>query len=73
MVGDRITYAGFPGVVAMVLVAGTQDAANFACPDTGGILMEEDQPHRGWSAMVLTPPDGRQWEDLDFIERAPST
>ena len=55
------------GVVVAVIAPGTTDAKSYGCPD-GGILIKEDWDGSE-SLMVMLPPDGEYWEDLDFQRR----
>lgn len=67
--GDRV-FTGFKkfGQVLLVLQPGTRQAADYSCEDTGGVLIQEDW--EGTPSFVLeNPPDGDQWEDLDFLGR----
>jgi len=69
MQGDLVVSEnGKPGVVEQIIAPGTPDAAAFASP-LGGLLVRED-----WngtpSYLVVTPPDGVYWEDMQFVRRA---
>jgi hypothetical protein len=63
-IGDQIEYDGHPGIITDIFQPNTPHASDFACPDTGGIMLKSI-----WGPMVLPPPDGESWEDLDFIQR----
>jgi hypothetical protein len=70
MEGDRVKPPNvLTGVILSVIQPGSSDAEAYGCPD-GGVLIEEN-----WngtpSLLLLEPPDGEQWEDLEFISRAP--
>jgi hypothetical protein len=66
--GDEVAYSGNAGVVDKILAAGSPDAAGYSCADTGGILLSIC-----WGRMLMTPPDGDLWEDLDFVRRRQAT
>jgi len=59
--GDIVTLAGTRAFVERVLVRGTRDAHDYACSDTGGILLKLDDGNR-----VL-----ERWidEDIEFHQR----
>jgi hypothetical protein len=63
--GDRISHAGWEGVVELVILPGSEDAAAYQAPQ-GGILVRDD----GHGLVLLAPPDREQWEDLDFVGRS---
>lgn len=67
-VGDRVRVDGrWIGVVVEIVQPGTELAKMFHSPD-GGVLIDV-----GWgnnSGIFMAPPDGRNWEDLELIERA---
>ena len=66
--GDVVrTGNGKFGVVRKVIVSGSVDSESYCCPD-GGILIEENWEGVS-SFLVMVPPDGRQWEDLELIRR----
>ena len=68
MGGDHVISGnGNPAVVEKVISPGTSDAAAFACPD-GGLLVKEYWEGTP-SYLVMTPPDGIYWEDLEFVTR----
>jgi hypothetical protein len=67
-VGDHVrTAGGRLGTVEEILQPGTAEAQQFLCSD-GGVLIIED-----WegvkSPLVMQPPDGKYWEDIELIER----
>jgi hypothetical protein len=68
-VGDRVSTGDERrGTVVQIIERGSPEALDYQC-SKGGILIQED-----WgglrSLLLLEPPDGRHWEDLDFISRA---
>jgi len=67
-VGDRVrTGSGHFGVVEEIIAPGSEAAKQYDCPD-GGVLVIQDW--RGTkSPLMMTPPDGIYWEDLELIER----
>jgi hypothetical protein len=67
--GDHITYAGCPGVVEAIFEPSTSEARDCSCWDTGGVMLLEREPATLWGRMLLTPPDGDCWGDLDFVCR----
>ncbi|MBX3443200.1 MAG: hypothetical protein KF774_12410 [Planctomyces sp.] len=74
-IGDRI-YTGnvsngkaVEGVVELIISPGSEDADAYSCPE-GGILICE-QWGDNQSLLLMTPPDGIEWEDLVLIERSP--
>lgn len=42
LTGDKITVASKPGTIEKILSPQTQDATDFSCPDTGGLLIKFD-------------------------------
>ena len=69
-VGDVVRSNDRPGTVRMVIAPGTQEAEDHGCPE-GGVMIEEDWDGKP-SLLILTPPDGMYWEDLDFVRRGAS-
>jgi hypothetical protein len=68
MEGDHvISENGKPGIVEKIIAPGTSDSTDFACPD-GGLLIKEDWEGTP-SYLVVTPPDGISWEDMEFVCR----
>lgn len=66
-VGDRVRIEGRAGVVIEIIQPGTEMAKAFQASE-GGILIDVGWgPHSG---ILLTPPDGICWEDVELIERA---
>ena len=63
-----ISENGKPGIVEKIIAPGTSDSDAFACPN-GGLLIKEDW-EGNWSHLVVTPPDGIYWEDMQFVHRA---
>ena len=68
--GDRVfTCTEHAGIVVLVIQPRSEEAEWYQTPD-GGILIEED-----WngtpSLLLMRPPDGRYWEELELIARAP--
>lgn len=63
-----VSENGNPGKVVQIFQPGTQDAVDFQCEEEGGVMIEED-----WDGtpglMLMTPPDGQSWEDLEFVRR----
>ncbi len=71
MQGDVIiSENGNPGVVEKIIAPGTSDSDAFACPD-GGLLIKEDWQGTP-SYLIVTPPDGVYWEDMEFLRRGTS-
>ena len=66
-VGDHILNWGTPAVVELVILPGTDDAKDYQVPE-GGILIKEGRGG-GFGRLLMTPPDGDLWEDLDFVSR----
>lgn len=67
--GDRVrTAGGRLGKVAEIIQPGTSAAEDYSAPE-GGVLISEE-----WngvaSPLLLTPPDGKSWEDIELIARA---
>ncbi len=58
-VGDRVRYAGRPGVVKEIVYPDTELAQMFQAPG-GGVLVTEDWSGCGCLAF-LEPPDGLYW------------
>jgi len=54
-----------PGVVAEVLLPGTPEAEGEGHPEGGILVLSEASGAKFWGL-----PDGRQWEDLEFVRRA---
>ncbi len=68
-IGDIVkTGTGKDGVVVMLIAADSGDAEAYQCPD-GGVMIEEDWDGTP-SLLLMTPPDGEYWEDLDFVQRS---
>jgi hypothetical protein len=66
--GDKVSDAGHIGFVTDIFQPGSQEAADFSCPEEGGIFVVSDW--NGQKSNILwTPPDGKSWEDLEFLER----
>ncbi len=53
------------GKVVRIIQPRSPDAEHFHCPE-GGILIEEQWDGKR-SLLVMTPPDGSQWEDLALV------
>jgi hypothetical protein len=67
--GDFVIGAGGrPGRVVMIIQPGTSDANDFDCPD-GGVLFMEVWGDGQESHVLMTPPDGEYWEDIEFLRR----
>jgi|GEM_PF-3535782 len=67
--GDRIRYCGRDGTVSEVIAPGSDEARDYDWP-TGGVCI--DLACDGGPCTVrLSPPDGRYWEDLEFVARPP--
>lgn len=67
-IGDRVlTAGGHRGVVEEIIEPGPDAAKWYDCPN-GGVRIIED-----WdgvpSSLLLEPPDGEYWEDIEFIGR----
>ena len=67
-VGDRIRSHGWPGTIEMVILPGTEDSEAYSCPE-GGVMVLEDWGRGVANRILEIPPDGKCWEDLDFVER----
>jgi hypothetical protein len=68
MEGDIIiSENGHPAVVERIIIPGTSEAHSFECPD-GGLLVRENWKGTP-SYLVVTPPDGIHWEDMQFVRR----
>ena len=68
MEGDRVKPPNTPtGVILTIIQPGSAEAEDYGCPN-GGVLIEED-----WngtpSLLLVEPPDGKHWEELEFISR----
>ena len=65
--GDRVRAAGHLGRVAEVFQPASHTAVTCRCPE-GGVLNLSD-----WKgveiASIWTPPDGKSWQDLEFLGR----
>ncbi len=68
-VGDRVKYSKWDCVIHYVFAPGTQDAADFSCPLTGGVMLSIIEGDKLNTFLLMEPPDREQWEDLEFIER----
>ncbi len=74
-IGD-VVYTGnisngeqIKGIVKKIISPKGIDAENYDCSNFGGILIEEDWGDGRKNLLVMTPPDGKFWEDLNLIER----
>lgn len=65
MVGDHVREHGCPAIVEMVIRPNTSLAEYFMCPNGGVMLFYGDG-----GRLLMDPPDGMQWEDLEFVARA---
>jgi hypothetical protein len=65
MVGDHVREHGQVGLVEMIIQPGTELTECFYCPEGGVMLLFADG-----GRLLMDPPDGIQWEDLEFIRRA---
>jgi len=55
------------GVVEKVIAPGSSDSQNYQCSNGGVLIMENWQGE--CSYLLMTPPDGEAWEDLEFVSR----
>ena len=67
--GDRVRFANLYGVVEEIFPPGSQLAKCFHASNGGVLIRFEGEEHAG---MVLEPPDGLCWEDLELVTRAGS-
>jgi hypothetical protein len=68
-VGDYVLGAeGREGRVLEIFDPKSDEAMSYEAPN-GGVLFEFD-----WSGvkslLLMTPPDGEYWEDIEFVKRA---
>ena len=54
----------------MVILPGTPDAEAFSAPE-GGVMVAE-RMRKGDNLVLMLPPDGKLWEDLEFVRRGDS-
>ena len=69
--GDRVYDARHLGYVAEIIQPGSDTALSCNCPD-GGVLTMADWDGTE-SPRIWTPPDGKFWEDWEFMARKPDT
>lgn len=62
------TGGGHLGRVVTIIQPFSELSNYYNCRKKGGILIEEEWDHQK-SLLLMTPPDGEQWEDIDFIQR----
>jgi hypothetical protein len=67
-VGDLVrTGGGRSGIVEEIIQPGLKAAEWYDCSD-GGVRIIEDW-NGVFSPLLMTPPDGKYWEDLELIKR----
>jgi len=68
-VGDHVrTAGGRVGTVEQIIQPGSVESQHYSCPE-GGVLILADWDGTK-SPLMMEPPDGEYWEDIEFIERA---
>ena len=66
--GDRVRYVGRPGFISHVIAPNSDDAIDFGL--LRGAVIVSYGAHGMTSNVSFQPPDGANWEDLDFVARA---
>lgn len=59
------------GTIIGVFSPGTEDARNYHCLETGGVLIEESAVKRAFGLLCTIPVNGMLSEDYELISRSP--
>lgn len=69
-VGDTVVYGDRRAIVEVILEPASDEARQWDAPDGGVLIKEEEGSDAVLGRVMLTPPDGEHWEDLDLVRRA---